>query len=96
MANKKLPPIAGINVVQEDARLEANDGSYIYVREAVNIDITESGKAKLRPGLEQSTQIQFKYLKRRFHLYFKVICEAPHNNDFSSRPPFPHIDGDQE
>ena len=62
MANKKLPPIAGINVVQEDARLEANDGSYIYVREAVNIDITESGKAKLRPGLEQSTQIQFKYL----------------------------------
>lgn len=62
MANKKLPPIAGLNHVQEDAALEAKDSSFIFVRDAVNFDITESGNIQLRPGVSITTALQFKYL----------------------------------
>lgn len=62
MANKKLPPIAGLNHVQEDAALEAKDSSFIFVRDAVNLDITESGNIQLRPGVSLATALQFKYL----------------------------------
>lgn len=48
----RLMPIAGMNTVQEDAALQVGgDSPRLYVRDAVNMDITPAGKPQIRPGV---------------------------------------------
>lgn len=49
MADINLMPVAGINTVSEDAALfTGGDSQRLYVRDAVNVDITPAGKILLR------------------------------------------------
>lgn len=51
MADISLMPLAGMNTVAEDAALQrGGDNPRLYVRDAVNMNITAEGKAELRPG----------------------------------------------
>ena len=63
MPVKKIPPLLGINNVKENAALEVGgDAAGLFVRDAVNVDITESGRVRMRQGIAQQSSIAFKYL----------------------------------
>lgn len=64
MAKKKdIPPFSGINIVREDAALEVGGKSpSLYVRDAVNVDFTESGRIELRHGMQLESTHALKYL----------------------------------
>lgn len=54
MAETLLAPFAGINNVAEDAALQrGGDAPRLFVRDAVNVNLTPEGAAELRPGLRQ-------------------------------------------
>ena len=58
-----LLPMAGINNVAEDAALQrGGDAPKLYVRDAVNVDITESGLPQLRAGVRQVTTNAYRNL----------------------------------
>lgn len=58
-----LLPMAGINNVAEDAALHrGGDAPKLYVRDAVNVDITESGLPQLRPDVRQVTSTPYRHL----------------------------------
>lgn len=58
-----LLPMAGINNVAEDAALQrGGDAPKLYVRDAVNVDITESGLPQLRTGVRQVTATAYRNL----------------------------------
>lgn len=63
MPIRKLPSFAGIDNAREDEALErGGDSPSLHVREALNIDISETGRASLRAGVAQQTQLPFKWL----------------------------------
>lgn len=54
MAETPLAPFAGINNVSEDSALQrGGDAPRLFVRDAVNVNVTPEGAAELRPGLRQ-------------------------------------------
>lgn len=58
-----LLPMAGINNVAEDAALQrGGDAPQIYVRDAVNVDITETGLPQLRSGVRPVTTTAYRNL----------------------------------
>lgn len=58
-----LLPMAGINNVAEDAALQrGGDAPKLYVRDAVNVDITESGLPQLRSGVRPVTTAAYRNL----------------------------------
>ena len=60
MAAKKLFPIAGMNnVVADDGLQQRGDSPKLYLRDAVNIDITDTGRVKLRQGSKQVSPLRF-------------------------------------
>lgn len=60
MAALKLFPIAGMNnVVADDGLQKGGDAPKTYVRDAVNIDITDTGRVKLRQGSKQVSHLKF-------------------------------------
>ena len=61
MAGLKLFPIAGMNnVVADDGLQQGGDSSKLYLRDAVNLDITDTGRLKLRNGAERISPFGFK------------------------------------
>lgn len=63
MPVKKIPAFLGINNVKEDAALEIRGtNSALYVRDAVNVDITDAGRIKMRGGVALQTGLPFKHL----------------------------------
>lgn len=61
MAGLKLFPIAGMNnVVTDDGLQIGGDSPKLYIRDAVNIDVTETGRIKLRKGAHRVTESIFK------------------------------------
>ena len=54
MAALKLFPLAGMNnVVADDGLQQGGDSPKLYLRDAVNLDITDTGRLKLRQGSKQ-------------------------------------------
>lgn len=71
MAALKLFPIAGMNnVVADDGLQQGGDSPKLYLRDAVNLDITDTGRLKLRQGAEQISPFSF-----------KNIWQSPLHND---------------
>ena len=63
MANTPMMPLAGMNTAAEDAALmQGGDAPRLYVRDALNIDITPAGKALLRAGLDRMTDVPYRNL----------------------------------
>lgn len=63
MATTSLVPLAGINNVAEDAALQrGGESPRLYVRDAVNIDLSPAGKAQLRASVRQVTDQPFRQL----------------------------------
>lgn len=56
MSSKKIPPIQGIDNVREDAALEIGGQSpRLFVRDAVNVNFTETGRIELRQDMQLVT-----------------------------------------
>ncbi|MCU4601698.1 hypothetical protein [Acinetobacter ursingii] len=71
MATLKLFPLAGINnVVADDGLQQGGDSPKLYLRDAVNLDITDTGRIKLRNGAERISPFSF-----------KNIWQSPLHND---------------
>ena len=71
MAALKLFPIAGMNnVVADDGLQQGGDSPKLYLRDAVNLDITDTGRIKLRNGAERISPLSF-----------KNIWQSPLHND---------------
>ena len=63
MADTSLTPLAGINLVAEDAALmRGGDAPSLQVRDALNFDITPAGRARLRQGVRQVTATPYRNL----------------------------------
>lgn len=63
MGDIKLTPVAGMNNVEEDAALVSyGDDRKVYVRDAVNVDLTPAGKMKLRGGVNQVSALGIRNL----------------------------------
>lgn len=63
METNKLLPLAGMNNVAEDAALQrGGDAARLYVRDAVNVDLTPAGKVELRPGVRRVTDAPYRNL----------------------------------
>ncbi len=65
MSTINLLPLAGINNVEDDDALRVGgDAPRLYVRDAVNVDITPTGKPKLRAGV---TRVSVEPLENLWH-----------------------------
>jgi hypothetical protein len=61
MADTSLMPLAGINNVAEDAAMQrGGDAARLYVRDAVNVDITPAGKAVIRQGERRVSDVPYR------------------------------------
>lgn len=61
MTVKKIPPILGINNVSDDDALEIGGNSpALYLKDAVNVDINETGRIYLRKSERQLTVLKYK------------------------------------
>lgn len=61
MSALKLFPLAGMNnVVADDGLQQGGDSPKLYLRDAVNLDITDTGRLKLRQGSKQVSPLSFK------------------------------------
>jgi hypothetical protein len=61
MAGTKLFPIAGMNNVKADDGLQVGgDSPRLFVRDAINLDVTETGRIKLRKGGLKVSDINYK------------------------------------
>ncbi|THJ36159.1 hypothetical protein E8K88_02525 [Lampropedia aestuarii] len=68
MADTRLMPLAGINNRAEDAALvRGGDSPAVWVREALNVDITETGRLNMRGQVRAVTQTPYK------HLWFSAL-----------------------
>ena len=54
-----IMPLAGINNVGEDAALQ---GERLFVRDALNVNVTQAGKAEVRPGARLVTAQRYRNL----------------------------------
>ncbi|RGD90571.1 hypothetical protein [Acinetobacter sp. SWAC57] len=60
---ERLLPLAGINNVQDDDELKrGGDSPVLFVRDALNVDISSSGKVNLRPAGELVTSLNYENL----------------------------------
>lgn len=59
MADTPLTPLAGINNVAEDAALQ---GDRLFVRDAVNVNVTPAGKLEVRRGARQVSALKYRNL----------------------------------
>lgn len=60
---ERLLPLAGINNVQDDDELKrGGDAPFLFVRDALNVDISSSGKVNLRPSGELVTSLNYENL----------------------------------
>lgn len=65
MADVKLMPMLGMNTAEEDAALmkrSREEGTRLFVRDAVNVDFTPEGKARLRRSARQVTSDGYRNL----------------------------------
>ena len=63
MAVKKIQGLSGIDNRQEDAALEVGGKTpSLHVRDAVNIDFTETGRIRMRDGIQHLSDTAFKFL----------------------------------
>lgn len=63
MAATSMMPLAGINTVAEDAALQVGgDSPRLYVRDAVNLDLSPAGKANLRPDIHRISNQPYRNL----------------------------------
>lgn len=63
MPVKKIPAFLGINNVKEDSALEIKgDSPGLFVRDAVNINFTDSGRAELAHGMQLHIDKPLRYL----------------------------------
>lgn len=61
MAALKLLPLAGMNnVVADDGLQRGGDAPKLFVREAINVDISDTGRVSLRKGASKVTELNFK------------------------------------
>ncbi|MCU4393395.1 hypothetical protein [Acinetobacter parvus] len=61
MAGIKLFPISGMNNVSTDDALQrGGDASRLFVRDALNVDISDTGRIALRKGASQVSELNFK------------------------------------
>jgi hypothetical protein len=59
MTDIQIGPLAGIDTEDDDAALQiGGDAPRLYVRDAVNLDISDDGRARLRPGLRRVSSLQ--------------------------------------
>jgi hypothetical protein len=59
MTDIQIGPLAGIDTEDDDAALQiGGDAPRLYVRDAVNLDISDDGRARLRPGLRKLSSAQ--------------------------------------
>lgn len=63
MADIRLMPLHGMNTAAEDAALQiGGDDPKLFVRDALNVDITPAGKTEIRPGARQMTDAAYRNL----------------------------------
>lgn len=63
MAVKKIPPFMGVDNLREDAALEVGGNSpHLFVRDAVNINFTETGRVEMRAGISKITDSAFEFM----------------------------------
>ncbi|RMX08488.1 hypothetical protein D8I35_05265 [Corticibacter populi] len=64
MANTRLMPLAGINNRSEDdaALVRGGDDPTVFVREALNFDITDTGRLHMRGQVKMVTSTPYKHL----------------------------------
>ena len=63
MADIPLVPLAGIDNVSDEATLRrGGDSPRLYVRDAINVDLTKEGKAELRAGVRRVTSSPYRNL----------------------------------
>ena len=63
MVVKKLTGLSGIDNRQEDAALEVGGNApSLHLRDAVNVDFTDTGRIKLRDGVQQVCSTPFRHL----------------------------------
>lgn len=63
MPDIRLMPMAGINTVSEDAALMVGgDNPKVYLRDAVNVDLSPAGKANLRPDIRRVSTAGYRNL----------------------------------
>lgn len=63
MTVKKFPPMMGMDNVSEDAAMERHgDDARLYLRDAINVDLSETGRIDLRKSMELQSTFSFKYL----------------------------------
>lgn len=61
MATLKLFPLAGMNnVVADDSLQRGGDAPKLFVRDALNVDISDTGRIALRKGASQVSELNFK------------------------------------
>lgn len=61
MPDIKLTPLAGMNNVAEDpALMVGGDSPRVFVREAVNVNLTKAGRAELRPGMAKISSEKYR------------------------------------
>jgi len=58
-----LLPLGGMNTVSDDDALQVGgDAPRLYVRDAVNFEITETGRARLRAGVRKVTTTPYRWI----------------------------------
>lgn len=63
MPTLRLMPLSGINTVAEDAALQrGGDEPRLYVRDAVNVNITPAGKLDIRAGVNKVSSAKLSHL----------------------------------
>lgn len=63
MPIKKMPVIAGMDNAREDEALErGGDSPSLHVRDALNLDISDTGRMSMRQGVSLQTDKPFKWL----------------------------------
>lgn len=79
MAGIKLFPIAGMNNVSADDALQrGGDTPKLFVRDALNVDISDTGRIALRKGASQVSALNFKNIWQS-PLHRDVFATLDHN-----------------
>ena len=63
MPTLRLMPLSGINTVAEDTALQrGGDEPRLYVRDAVNVNITPAGRLDMREGVNKVSSTKLSHL----------------------------------
>lgn len=63
MPTKKIPTLMGMNNAAEEHALEVGGQSpRLYLRDAVNVDFSDTGRIQMRPGIARQVETPFRYL----------------------------------